>query len=59
MKNFLIVLLFLTGNIHAQVPDQTISEAKAKIAVKMKDPESVREALNNSPIGDNSATQRG
>lgn len=42
MKKILLCLLLVTGNIHAQVSDQTIIEAKARIAVKMKDPESVQ-----------------
>jgi len=42
MKSLLLVVLLVAGASHAQSPDQAISDAKAAIAMKMKDPESAR-----------------
>ena len=42
MSKLLMILLLVVGSSSAQVEDQAIADAKAKIAMKMKDPESAR-----------------
>ncbi|ODU53455.1 MAG: hypothetical protein ABS98_00475 [Lysobacteraceae bacterium SCN 69-48] len=42
MKSLLLAILLVAGASHAQSADQAIADAKAAIAMKMKDPESAR-----------------